>query len=104
LRPAFTIADGDTAALINAITTANGTPEPDTICLAEGGTYTFTAAYGSSTALPQITSDITIEGNNATLTRSGAAPNFRLIQIESTGTLTLNDLTLMLPQRPQLRI
>jgi WD40 repeat protein len=102
--PVFTIADGDTAALISAITTANGTPEADTICLAENGTYTFTAAYGSSTALPQITSDITIEGNNATLTRSGAAPNFRLIQIESTGTLTLNDLTLMLPQRPQLRI
>jgi WD40 repeat protein len=55
-NPSFTIADGDTTALISAITTANGTPEPDTICLAEGGTYTFTAAYGSSNALPKITS------------------------------------------------
>jgi hypothetical protein len=60
----------DTPMLISAIDTANGTPEPDTICLAEGGTYTFTAAYGCSNALPKITSEITIEGNNATLTRN----------------------------------
>jgi WD40 repeat protein len=71
--PPFTIANDDTAALISAITTANGTPEPDTICLAENGTYTFTAAYSSSNALPKITSEITIEGNNATLTRDAAS-------------------------------
>jgi WD40 repeat protein len=92
--PAFTIADGDTTALISAITTANGTPEADTICLAESGTYTFTAAYSGSNALPPITSEITFDGNNATLTRDVAAPEFRLIQVESAGTLTLNDLTL----------
>jgi WD40 repeat protein len=34
---AFTITDDDTAALISAITTANGTSEPDTICLANNG-------------------------------------------------------------------
>jgi WD40 repeat protein len=72
--PATTITNGDTAALISAITSANGTPEPDTICLAENGTYTFSTEHSGSNALPEITSEITIEGNNATLARDVAAP------------------------------
>jgi Anaphase-promoting complex subunit 4 WD40 domain len=83
-EPEFIIANGDTTALITAITTANSTPEPDTICLAEGGTYTFTSAYASSTALPAITSDITIEGNGASMTRSGTNL-FRFFKVNSTG-------------------
>jgi hypothetical protein len=92
--PSFTIANGDIATLISAIESANGTPEPDTICLANNGNYVLNSDLGNNTGLPLITSDITIEGNNATLTRDVVAPNFRLIQIESTGMLTLNDLTL----------
>jgi hypothetical protein len=93
-EPTFTISDGDTSALISAITAANGTPEPDTICLANNGNYVLNSDLGNDTGLPLITSDITIEGNNATLARDVVAPNFRLIQVDDTGTLTLNDLTL----------
>jgi hypothetical protein len=90
----FTIASGDTTAFVSAIESANNTLDPDTICLADNGSYTLTSDLGNDTGLPLITSDITIEGNNATLTCDVAAPNFRLIQVESTGTLTLNDLTI----------
>ena len=89
-----TFSPTDTTQFIAAITTANGTPEPDTICLASGGTYTFTAASSGGNALPTITSEIIIEGNNATLSRDGAAPNFRFFEVNSLGNLTLNSVTL----------
>ncbi|WP_157592211.1 Ig-like domain-containing protein [Solirubrobacter soli] len=58
---------GDPAALIAAITTANGTPDADTINVT--GVYAFSAAnnfwYGPN-ALPAITSDITIAGDTST--------------------------------------
>ena len=40
----FNIPAGDTAALVAAINTSNINNEPDTIELAAGSTYTFTAA------------------------------------------------------------
>src|SRR5262245_2875147 len=55
---------GDSTALINAINTANGTAEADTLNVS--GTYSLSGAnnawYGP-TALPAITSDITIAGS-----------------------------------------
>jgi hypothetical protein len=51
------------------------------------------ASYNGNTGLPQITSPITIEGNGATIDRSGAAV-YRLFALNSTGNLTLNDLML----------
>ncbi len=89
------ISASDTTALITAITDANGTPEADTICLTNSA-YTFTTHHNTSNgpnALPAITSDITIIGNGATLARSGSN-NFRFFMVESTGTLTLEDVTL----------
>ena len=72
---------------------ANNTAETDTICLNADTTYTFSARHSNLNSLPRITSDIIIEGNNATLTRSGST-TFRFFEVEPNGSLTLNDLTL----------
>ena len=48
-----------------------------------------------ATGLPVITSQITIEGHDAQITRKGGAPPaFRLIAVGATGDLTLKDVTL----------
>ena len=62
-----------------------------------GGTYTYlTHDNGDNgrSALPTITSQITIEGNGSIIERGAAASStFRLINVASTGTLTLNSAT-----------
>src|SRR5688500_4389580 len=75
----------DPAALVAAITAANATPEPDTLDLEPACVYTFTTAsdidadmFVGNSALPRITTPITINGNGATLQRAGGSPNFRL--------------------------
>jgi hypothetical protein len=66
--------DNNSEALQDAVLQANANPGPDTISLAVGCTYTFfqgaTHAGGwfGINALPPIASDVTIEGNGATLT------------------------------------
>lgn len=61
--------------LQDAVLQANSSPGPDTISLAAGCTYTFSqgafqgGGWFGSNALPPIASEITIEGNGATLTR-----------------------------------
>lgn len=90
----FVIADGDVAALVSAITTANGNGVADEITLAANGTYTLTAAAAAGTGLPTITSAITIEGNGATISRSGAAPSFRILTISDPAIVILRDLTM----------
>ena len=91
----FNIADGDVTALINAIVTANGNGQADTINLAAAGSYTLTAVDNDSDGpdgLPSITSEIIINGNGATIERSstGGTPDFRIFHVESDGNLTLN--------------
>ena len=93
--------------LVNAINNANSNPAHSTLDLASGCTYTLTAvdntatsSFGGSTfdygdnGLPQISTEITINGNNATIVRAGSAPKFRIFFITDTGSLTINDLTL----------
>jgi fibronectin type 3 domain-containing protein len=93
---ACTLNASDMSSLISAINTANSNADVDTICLATGS-YTFTTANntGSSggNALPIITTEMIIEGNGATITRSGSA-NFRFIEVDVNGNLTLNDVTM----------
>jgi len=69
---------------------------PDTIVLSKG-TQTLTSyvpSIYSPTGLPLINSNITIEGNGAKITRKKTAAQFRLMAVQYTGTLTLNNLTL----------
>lgn len=97
----------DTADLIDDINAANDTPEPDTICLELTGLYTLNqivAEFKGGNGLPNITSNITIEGFNATIQRNPNLPNvlgdsaFRIFHIDGNaaqpGVLTLRDLAL----------
>src|SRR5437763_2891715 len=75
----YNVANGDVAGLIAAINAANSSPAPNTINLANGGTYILTAINNRVNGLPVITNSMTINGNGATIQRSGAAgtPEFR---------------------------
>src|SRR5262245_38398387 len=76
--------NGGAAGLVNAINMANGNGMADTIELAPLCTYTLTTVNnttGEPNGLPVITSDITIDGNGATIQRSFApgTPDFRIL-------------------------
>ncbi|MEU6890578.1 hypothetical protein ABZ934_02045 [Streptomyces sp. NPDC046557] len=79
---------GDIAGLITAVTQANSNPDGGTISLAHRCVYRFTAGIGDS-ALPPITSRVTIKGEDSTLMRSTVVPGFRLLNVAPTGYLTL---------------
>jgi hypothetical protein len=99
------VACGNTTALVNAITTANGTTAADTINVtgapcgsgtSAGFVLTTAAAPGSGgndTGLPFVTQPLTIQGNGATIQRSSSAPNFR-IMLASGAALDLHNLTI----------
>jgi hypothetical protein len=88
---------GDVPGLKAAIT---GAAADDTISLAAGCTYTLTAADNTDAAfgdngLPLINKELTIEGNNATITRAtGQTPNFRIFDVAAATKLTIDRLTL----------
>ncbi len=92
-----TVPASDVLSLISAIFAANTNPDLDTLCLATGSTYTLTTVNNTTSGangLPPITSPLTIVGNGATITRDPAAPAFRLLFVDDTGDLTLQDVTL----------
>ena len=87
-----------TAALISAITTANSTN--GTVTLTSGCTYTLTAINNTTDSggvgLPVIKGKVKIQGSGATIARSTAAgtPVFRIFDVATTGSLTLNAVTI----------
>ena len=99
---AITVADGDVAALRDAITTLNASGG-GTIELTPSGYYNPVDPvdwwYGPN-AFPAIASAITIEGHGATIERLSSAPKFRFFFVsggfsgQPAGALTLHDLTL----------
>jgi predicted outer membrane repeat protein len=92
-------AGGGSQGLIQAIQTANN-QSGGTILLDTGCTYTLSnPAFSNGNGpdgLPPIESAITINGNNSTIARNPAAPNFRLFEVSDgpAGVLTVNDLKL----------
>ncbi len=99
-------ADGQ-CSLIEAIYNANGDAQThadcpagsgaDTIELASSATYELDEVmvnYYGPNGLPIVGSAITVEGHGSTIRRAPGAPAFRIFVINSTGALTLNDLTL----------
>ena len=92
---------GDVPCLIDAINEANANGEANTIRLA-AGTYTLTEADNGDSpsvanGLPVITSPLTITGrgaDNTSIARDASAPRFRILEVATTGTLTLKRLTL----------
>jgi hypothetical protein len=100
------VVDGTTCTLVDAITAANtdtttgGCPAgsgADTLVLVPGSTHTLTSSnnttLGGATGLPVVTSTITIQGNGSTVQRSSASA-FRLLAVQTTGNLTVQQLTL----------
>ncbi|MEU6221979.1 hypothetical protein ABZ845_31460 [Streptomyces sp. NPDC047022] len=82
----------DTAALINAISTA---PAGSTLVLARHCTYHLTAAYAGDDGLPPIDRQLTIEGRDSTIVRDGVSAGvFRIFHVTSTGDLRLDDVTI----------
>ena len=87
---------GDVQCLIDAINTANANGDANTIRLA-AGTYTLTVPDNPENGLPVITSPLTLTGrgaDNTSIERDASAPRFRILQVATTGTLTLKRLTL----------
>ena len=84
------------AGLVAAISNANASSEDDVIDLG-GSTITLTAAADPGNGLPQIldaasAGKLTIE--NGTIARDGAAPQFRILYLDSGADLTLDHVTL----------
>ena len=88
-------------ALADAITAANANLTADTIELSAGCSYTLTVVQSGSgndaNGLPAIQSDITIDGHGSTIARATApgTPEFRILRVAVTGTLRLNDTTIL---------
>ena len=89
------------ADLIADINAANAAGGSNTITLVAGTTFTLTAVDNTTdgaTGLPVIAANdnLTIAGNGDTIARSTASgtPAFRLFDVASSGSLTLNNLTL----------
>jgi hypothetical protein len=83
------------AALIAAIEQANANPDPDVIELAPGCTYTLTTEFPpGARGLPDLRSEITINGNGATIARDPAAAHFNVFFILHPAKVTLADLTI----------
>ena len=69
----------------------------DVIGLAPSATYVLnevSALHYGPNGLPIVASNITIEGRNSTIRRAPGSPAFRLLVVNSSGTLFLRDLTL----------
>jgi hypothetical protein len=82
--------------LIAAINMANSSGTPTTIPLTPATIFNFTSPNNSTdgaNALPVITGNITIVGNNDTIVRTGSTA-YRFFDVASGGSLTLQNLTL----------
>jgi hypothetical protein len=78
--------------LIDAINAANNN-SGGTIKLAKRCAYRFENSVDGTNALPPVTSDIKIIGNDSTLIRSTRGTEFRILRVEEGGSLTLKGLT-----------
>ena len=82
----------DTGGLVAAIDAANSNSDATELQLTKGCVYTLTARnnsfYGFN-GLPTITSPVTIVGNGATIQRDPGAPSFRIVTVDTTGSLRL---------------
>jgi hypothetical protein len=99
LREAVIAANNDTASGVVAGECAAGNGADVIVLSASTQLYTLIAVDNTNlgaNGLPVVTTSITIEGNGATLQRSGAAgtPDFRLFEVAPTGVLTLRNLHL----------
>ena len=87
----------DAFELVDAIGKSNSTGGIHTLELAQGCVYELTwieDMTNGHNGLPTILTEMTINGNGATIIRADDAPNFRIFHVGSKTTLTLNNLTI----------
>jgi len=87
----------DSFELVDTIIKANKNSTDDTLELAQGCTYELTWIEDMSNGhngLPAILSNMTINGNGATIRRAENADHFRILQVGTKSTVTINDLTI----------
>ncbi len=96
LREAIINANNNDSTYIDCA--AGSGTEEDVIILPNGGVFSLTdfhENFSGYTGLPVISSDITIEGNGSTIQRDASGGlDFRLLGVNSSGDLTINDLTI----------
>jgi hypothetical protein len=93
--PFITEVPCDIGALIEAIDVANNNGEADILNLAAGCTYTLTVVnndVNGPNGLPSINSEMTVNGNETTITRD-SDDVFRILHVAAGGDLVLNRLT-----------
>lgn len=96
---ACTLADAIITANTNSVFggCSSGNIGTDTIVLPANSTQTLAVAdnttYGP-TGLPVISSEITIQGNGSTIQRDSSAPPFRILTVNNSGDLTLQQTTI----------
>jgi len=90
LREAIVNANEDTA-VHNDCPAGSGA---DLIRLELNRAFQLSDEYSAGTGLPPITSEITLEGNGSTISRVVVNPAFRLISVEESGSLTLQETTI----------
>lgn len=88
----FVISNGDTAALLKAITEANKSPEADVITLSKHGLYAISTPSGAN-LLPKLQNTLVINGNGAEIRRYTQA-SVTLISTEKDSRIVLRDLIL----------
>jgi len=96
--PIATVACNDIAGLDAAIVAANAATGPSTIVLATGCVYTLTTAADTSgtqgpDGLPIITNTVTLIGNATIIQRDLEASDFRIAEVDTDGTLTVQGIT-----------
>lgn len=99
LAATLTLSTCDASELVAVMEMANANGEADTIELKAGCTYLFTEVNNSDfgfNALPTVTTNITIHGNDSTLARSNASgtPEFRFFRVNGGASLSLDHLLL----------
>jgi predicted outer membrane repeat protein len=84
------------ASLVTALAAVSGSGKSGTVTLTAGCTYTMTAVNDTtdgSNAFPDVLGNVTVVGNGATITRSGAT-DFRFFIVDDVGSLNLSNVTL----------
>lgn len=80
--------------LIEAIEAANGDPADNVITLEEDCTYVLDEPYeDTDNGLPVITEGLEIRGNDATIKRDPGADSFRIFEVDASGPVVFEDLT-----------
>jgi len=92
------VCDAADCSIKDAVFEAESNGQADVVELQPGATYLVNTPYATpflgAIALPEITTQIAVNGHGATIQRAAAAPDMRFFEVDTGGHLTLRGLTL----------